>query len=328
LFAALALLLPYSLRSGDLQAGAPQQPPPAKQQEPPTIRVGVSLVNIFATVRDRSKRIVPDLAKDDFRVFEDDREQKIDFFSRETNLPLNMGILIDTSPSQEDVLRVEQEVGAQFVRTVMQKQDLAFVFSFDQEVDMLSDFTGSAEQVERALNRARAFAPRTPPGVQGPLPVPARGTRFYDAIWLACKQRLASEVGRKAVVVLTDANDQGSKVSLNEAVEAAQKSDTVVHIILISDYEWYARRGYGVGYGESEAKKIAQETGGLSIAVRNEKDLKKAFEQISEELRTQYTLGYYPTNPARDGKFRKLKVEVKHDGMRVLARRGYYAPSK
>jgi VWFA-related protein len=301
---------------------AARQQPPAQQQEPPTIRVGVSVVNIFATVRDKSKRIVPDLAKDDFRVFEDEKEQKVEFFSRETNLPLTFGLLMDTSGSMRNVLPVEQEMASRFLKRVLRQNDLALIFSFDQHVDMLTDFTNDHARLERAIQSAKINAPVSlgPIGNRN-----VAGTTLYDAIWLACKQRLARETGRKALVILTDAVDEGSKTSLNEAIEVAQRSDTVVHIIGVSDPAFYG--GFGGYSGEGVAKKIAEQTGGRSIFVHNEKDLEKAFDEISEELRTQYTLGYYPTNSARDGKFRKLKVEVRRNGLKVLARRGYYAPS-
>jgi VWFA-related protein len=156
--------------------------------------------------------------------------------------------------------------------------------------------------------------------VQGPVPPRSRGTNFYDAVWLACKQKLASEAGRKGLVILTDAADTGSKVRLEEALEVAQRTDTVVHILLV----WDPR--YGADFGA--AKKLAEETGGRVIEVRSEKKLEEAFDQIAEELRTQYTLGYYSTNAARDGKFRRIKIEIKRSGMKVLARRGYYALTK
>src|SRR3989475_13151361 len=142
---------------------------------------------------------------------------------------------------------------------------------------------------------------------------PPRSTLFpYTTLFRS------SEAGRKALVVLTDAVDNGSKLRLEEAIEAAQRSDTVVHILLVYDP--------AEGYNEGVARKLAEETGGRAIVVRNEKKLEEAFDQISEEMRTQYTLGYYPTNTARDGRFRKIKIESTRDGLHVLARRGYYAP--
>jgi VWFA-related protein len=308
--------------AGPAVSGQAQQ-----QQDIPTIRVGVSLVNLYATVRDKNKRIVNDLTKEDFRVLEDEKEQKIEFFSKETSLPITMGLLVDTSGSMQRMLPTEQDAGAAFLRKVMRKGDMAFVASFDKNTDLLADFSGDVEALERALYRARIVAYGPPPAVQGPFPLPQVGTVFYDAVYVSAKEKLAGEVGRKALVILTDAQDYGSKVKLEEALEAAQKTDTVVHILLISDPDFYGRAGASYS-GAGAAKKLTEQTGGRLIEVRSEKKLEEAFEQISEELRSQYTLGYYPSNNKKDGSFRKLKLEVKRDGMKALARRGYYAPSK
>ena len=148
----------------------------------------------------------------------------------------------------------------------------------------------------------------------------AIGTDFYDAVYLACGDKLSTEAGRKAIVVLTDAEDNGSKVRVEEAIEAAQRTDTVIHVLLVYD----PRMGNNAGV----AKKMAEETGGRMIAVNSEKHLNEAFDQISQELRSQYTLGYYPTNAARDGKFRKLRVETTDHELKVLTRKGYYAPKE
>jgi len=296
--------------------------PTATQNPQQPIRVQVELVNLFATVRDKKKHLVTDLTKDDFRIFEDGQEQKIAFFSRETALPITLGLLIDTSGSQERLLGAEQEAASRFLERVLRKSDLAMVISFDLDVDLLADFTADRAELERAIQRTRINAPRTPVVVQGPLPQRApKGTDFYDAIYLACREKLAGEAGRKALVILTDAEDIGSKVKLEDALEAAQRTDTIIHILLVADpRQYFSYRGGGV------AKKLAEETGGRSIEVRSEKKLEEAFDQISEELRSQYTLGYYPTNPARDGRFRKIKIETTRNDLQVLARKGYYAP--
>jgi VWFA-related protein len=297
----------------------------AGQQQPPPIRVGVDLVSLYATVRE-GKRIVPDLKQEDFRVFEDGREQKIEFFSRETGLPINIGILMDTSGSMDRILEAEKDAASRFLRRVIQSKDLAFVINFDVDVDLLSDVSQDPDHLERAIRRAKINAPGSIVN-QGPFPtVLSGGTKFYDAIYLACTEKLAREVGRKAIVVLTDAVDTGSRLRLEDAVEAAQRSDTVVHVIYISDPQFYGMGAGGAG-GAGAAKKLADETGGRVLYVNSDKDLEKAFDQISEEIRTQYTLGYYPTNKNRDGKFRKLKVETTRKGTKVLTRKGYYARS-
>ncbi len=295
---------------------------PALPQEPsaqaPVIKSQVSLVNLFATVRDKNKRIMADLNQEDFRISEDSQDQKIAFFSREVALPITLALLLDTSGSEQNMLGAIQEGATSFLGRVMRKGDEALVMSFDLDVDLLSDFTDDRAQLDRAIRRARinAGGPMVTPGT-----IPTHGTigtDFYDAIYLACGDKLSTEAGRKAIVVLTDAVDNGSKVRVEEAIEAAQRTDTVVHILLVYDPHEGANAGV--------AKKIAEETGGRMIVVNSEKHLVEAFDQISQELRSQYTLGYYPTNSARDGKFRKIKVETTEKDLKVLARRGYYAP--
>jgi len=310
-----------ALRGKQAQSGTQAPKAPAAAQEPQQpIRVSVDLVSLFATVRDNKKRIVPGLELADFRVLEDGVKQKITNFSRETSLPITMGLLMDTSISIQDILAAEQEAASRFLQQVMRPSDLAMVMSFDTDVDLLADFTSDRARLERAIERARINAPYSSATVRGPFPTVARrSTAFYDAVYLACREKLAREAGRKSLVILTDAVDYGSKVRLEEALEVAQRTDTVIHILLAADY-----RNYGADWGA--ARKFADETGGRVIEVQNEKDLKKAFDQISEELRTQYTLGYYSSNTARDGTFRKVKIEVTKPDMKVLARKGYYAP--
>jgi len=315
----LALAAPGS--SAGPRSAADHDTGQQQERQERAIRVGVDLVNVFATVRDSKKRIVPDLSEEEFQVFEDGQEQKIEFFSRETALPITVGILIDTSGSVDRVLEAEKDAAARFLRRVMRPKDMAFVINFDVDVDLLSDFSQDPGHLERAISRARINAPASPVN-RGPFPsIQSGGTKFYDAVYLACTEMLAGEVGRKALVILTDAVDQGSKKELEDAMEVAQRTDTVVHIIYISDPAFYR---FGGGGGESVAKKLAEETGGRAIIIRSEKNLEEAFGQISEELRSQYTLGYYPTNKSREGKFRKLKVETTRDGTKVLARKGYY----
>ncbi len=286
-----------------------------------TIKSQVTLVNLFATVRDKNKRIVPTLKQEDFRISEDNQDQKIAFFSREVALPITLALLLDTSGSEQDMLAGIQDAGSQFISRIIRKGDEALVMSFDANVDLLSDFTDERSQLERAIRRSRINVPDQGSMGGNPGPIGSRqitGTALYDAIYLACGEKLATEAGRKAIVIVTDAQDEGSKVKLDEAIEAAQRTDTVIHILLVVDPRYGGNPGV--------AHKLAEETGGRMISVRSEKKLMEAFDQISEELRSQYTLGYYPANSARDGKFRKVKVETTEKDLKVLARKGYYAP--
>jgi len=296
---------------------------PVVPQEPVqsggSISTQVALVNLFATVRDKNKRIVTDLTKNDFKIFEDNEEQKVAFFSKEVTMPITLGMLIDTSPSEQYRLPAEQDAASQFVERVMKKGDEALVITFDLDVDLLSDFTDDNHIIQRAINKAKVNGggPMVTPGT---LPQNSPdGTHLYDAIYLACREKLAMETGRKALVIITDAEDFGSKTRLDEAIEAAQRSDTVVHFLLVHDP--------GQGWRPDIAKKISDETGGRTIEVSSTKKLHEAFDQISEELRSQYQIGYYyPANKAKDGGFRKIKVDVANKDYKVLARRGFYAP--
>lgn len=305
--ATVALAWPQAARA------AQQEPQEQRTQQP--IRVQVNLVNLFVTVRNKhTKRIVPNLEKKDFRVTEDGVEQKIAFFSSESKLPITLGLLIDTSGSEQYTLPAEQEAAVRFFSRVLRKNDLAMVISFDTDANLLADFTDNMNTLDDAIHRARINSPVA----MGPLPSSGPGTVFYDAVYLACHDKLATEAGRKALVILTDAHDEGSRLRLDDAIEAAQRTDTVVHVLLIGDPRY--------GMDEGVAKKLSEATGGRTIVVRSEKNLTKAFDQISEELRSQYTLGYYPTNSKRDGTYRKVKVEMDNKDLQALARRGYYAP--
>jgi VWFA-related protein len=307
------------------QTGQQPQPPESSQ----TLKVQTSLVNVFVTVRDKKNGIVSSLNQPDFKIYEDGVEQKVAFFSKEMNLPITLAILIDTSGSMQNILGAEQDAASRFVKTVMRKKDEALVISFDFDVNLLADFTEDPEMLNRAIHRAEISAVSSG-GVVTPGTVPQGsngGTDLYDAVYLACHDELASEAGRKAVILLTDAEDTGSKLSLNEAIESAQRSDAVIHVLRLADEPFYF--GMGMGYsGSSVARKMADETGGREIEVRNEKNLENAFDLISEELRSQYVLGYYPANIKRDGAFRKVKVEVTRPDSKILARKGYYAPVK
>src|SRR5467141_2063326 len=290
-------------------------------QQPPVIRTQVSLVNLFVTVRDKSKRIVNDLKQEDFKILEDNQPQQIAFFSKEVTLPITLAMLLDTSGSEQYMLSSIQDAGSRFMERVLRKGDEALVMSFDSDVDLLSDFTDDRGQINRAIHKARIDTPSGGSIASNPGPIGSRqitGTALYDAIYLACNEKLNTEAGRKAIVIVTDAQDEGSKIRLEEAIEAAQRTDTVIHVIHVADPRFGGNSGV--------ANKLAQETGGRMISVRSEKKLMEAFDQISEELRSQYTLGYYPTNSAQDGKFRKVKVETADHDLKVLTRKGYYAP--
>ncbi len=278
----------------------------------------VNLVNLFATVRDKkTKRIVSDLEKNDFKISEDGKDQAIVSFSKDSTLPVTLGLLIDTSGSEQNMLPAEQDAASRFLARVMRKDDLAMVISFDSDANLLQDFTDDQDRLSRSIHRARINAPIA----QGPFPTDIPGTVFYDAVYLACHDELGDQPGRRALIIVTDAQDEGSKLRIQDAIEAAQRSDTVVHVLLVAD----SRFGGG---NEAAARKLTDETGGRTIVVRSEKKLEEAFDEISEELRSQYTLAYYSTNTLRDGTYRKVKLDTVRKDLDVLTRRGYYAPKE
>jgi VWFA-related protein len=308
------------LASPLLSLGQEPVPPP-----PPagTFRVEVDVVNVYCTVKDKKGRLIPDLQAEDFEIKEDGKNQELRYFSRETDRPLTLALLVDTSISQQKVLGAEKVAVAQFLQQILRPSDLALLITFDVNVDLLQDFTQEAERLEHALARARINTPVD----LGPFPRRgAAGTRLYDAVSLAAREKLGSEVGRKAIILVSDGVDSGSHFSEKQALEAAQRNDAMIYAIGIADpgYYWSA---VGRPYtGSGPLKKLAKETGGQAYFPSGPDKLRETFEQIAKELRSQYSLGYTPINRARDGSFRKIGIKVKGRGLRVQARRGYYAP--
>jgi VWFA-related protein len=287
-----------------------------------TLNVETKLVQVFTTVRDSHNGIVINLTKDDFKVFEDGQEQKITYFGKESDMPITLAMLMDTSGSMYYIMDAEKEAASAFVHEIMRKKDEAVIISFDTNEDLLADWTEDPTELARAIRRAEVRVDASGiGGTPGTVSSNGGGTNLFDAIYLACHDKLESEAGRKAIIVLSDAEDNGSKMSIDEAIEMAQRTDAVIHVILISDPR--ATEGYGPGI----ALQLAGKTGGRVVAVHNDKTMAKAFDEISEELRSQYVLGYTPTNAARDGTYRKIRVEVTQSGMKVRAREGYYAPN-
>ena len=304
--------------SAPLPTGQQANPIPHSSQ---TLKTQATLVNVFVTVRSKDHSIVTGLTKDDFKVYEDGVEQKVEFFSRETDVPITLAMLMDTSGSMYRILSAEKEAASRFVREVLRRKDEAMVMSFDTDVDMLTDFTEDPSTLDEGINRAQINVDASGiGGTAGTIPSSGGGTNLFDALYLACHDQLGSEAGRKALVILSDGEDNGSKISENEAIEAAQRSDAVVHFLLIRDF------GAIEGYGAAIARKLADETGGRMIDIHGEKSLDKAFDELTEELHSQYLLAYTPTNEKKDGTFRKIRVEVDKPDAKLLARKGYYAP--
>jgi len=315
---------------------APSRDQSRQDETATTLKVNVEVVQLFFNVKDKHGALIPNLNKDNFDVLEDGKAQSIKYFKAESDLPLTLGILIDTSGSQQRVLGMEQEVGASFLENILRPKDEAFVISFDVDINLLQDFTNSVSRLRRALNETKinnggVSCSGGPIGPQGPIPCPStgpRGTALYDAVYLASHDELGHEVGRKAMVLLTDGQDEGSRLKIKDAIEAAQKADAICYVLLIADRGFYGFGGMGYS-GDAEMKKLTQETGGRVIDVGNKPDkLRKAFDEISEELRSQYNIGYTPTNNVRDGSFRKVEIKSKPTEYKIQARSGYYATAK
>ncbi|HEX4577054.1 MAG TPA: VWA domain-containing protein [Edaphobacter sp.] len=315
------------------EAPSPGGPPPASKAEAQpvdignveTLKVNVNLVNVYFSVRDKNGYIT-NLHKDDCSIYEDKAPQKTKNFTQEKNLPLTIGILLDTSGSQMNVLPMEQMSGAEFLKDVLTPKDEAFLISFDINVNLLADYTNSPREIKRAIDSAQINTGAGTGSVTGN--GTARGTLLFDAVYLAAHDKLRQEAGRKILVLLTDGGDQGSQETLKTATEAAQKANAIIYVILIADRGFYGG-GFGINLADSGARdmeRLAGETGGRVINVGNNgKKLQEAFDQIQDELRTQYLASYTPTNPKiNDGTFRTLNITCQ-PGQKIQARKGYYA---
>jgi VWFA-related protein len=351
------------------QQPAPQQTPsqPTQAQQPaqpspqPRIAVEVKTVSVLATVRDKHGKTISNLTKDDFSLTEDGHPQPIDYFARESDLPLRLGLLVDTSLSQRRVLEQERSASYSFLDHLLRPdKDQAFVIHFDREVELLQEFTPSRPKLQAALQLLQ-----TPEfdggrgggggGQSGGYPGggssgggggrgrrAGAGTLLYDAVYLAGDEIMGKQQGRKAVIILSDGVDHGSKESLSTAIEMAQRSDTVVYSILFKDDEGYgnsmARMG-GMGGGgrrggrfpqeeRPDGKKILQqiskETGGRLFEVSKKETIDKIYADIEDELRNQYSLGYAPDKNAGPG-YHKIQLTLKQKDLVVQARDGYYS---
>jgi len=314
--------------AGALCAQTPQNPPPSADEAPPTIQVDVNVVNVLASVRDKRGGLVANLDQRDFAIYEDGKEQEVKYFSRETDLPLTIALLIDVSASQRNLLDIERSAAAQFFTQVLRKKDEAFLISFGEEVELLQDYTGSARLLTQAMNGLRissgvgGFGPGPVPTAGGP-----RGTVLYDAVFLAADEKLRTEVGRKVIVPITDGVDEGSQKSIDAAIEAAQKADAVIYSIDYSDPRAYGGFGsFGIGAsGEGYLRKMSDATGGHVYKVDRNHTLEEVFRELQEEMRSQYSIGYTSTNAVRDGSYRKLEVRMKNKDLKAQVRKGYYA---
>jgi Ca-activated chloride channel homolog len=285
-------------------ARAAQNPPPP---EGGVIRSEVTRVNMLFAVTDKKGRFITNLTRDDFQVFENKKPQKILEFTSESDLPLRLAILIDTSNSIRDRFKFQQEAATNFINGVVRKQDRAMIVSFDTSAELVADLTGDTRVLENAVRSLR----------------PGGGTALYDAIYFACKEKLIRDQPmykfRRAIVILSDGDDNESRYSRDQALEMAQRADTVLYTISTN-----------ITHIETEGDKVmryfAEQTGGASFFPFQASDLNQSFENIANELRHQYNLFYRPEPLKNDGLYHKVQIKVKQRrDVVVRARKGYYA---
>jgi len=345
-------------------------------QQPSTYSVEVKVVNVLATVRDKHGKIVNNLSQGDFVLEEDGRPQNIKYFARETDQPLTLGLLVDTSLSQRRVLEQERSASGSFVDQVLREdKDKAFLIQFAREVELLQDLTSSRQKLADGLRLLQVSAPerdRSGPGGGGypgdndGSPGSGRGghmhhggTLLYDAVFLASDELMQKQSGRKALVVLTDGVDHGSKTTLDRAIESAQRANTLVYSIFFAGEEpyhsqggwpggrggmngpWGRPGGYPGGYppprqpqpqpreervdGKKILERISKETGGRMFEVSKKQTVEQIYQQIQDELRNQYNLGYTPDRAGDSPDYHKIHVTTKQKDLVVQARDGYYS---
>jgi len=348
LLAAAALLLSWTLLA----------------QEVPTFSSEVNVVNVLATVRDKQGKIVSNLTKDDFKLQQDGQPQTIRYFTKVTDLPLTLGLLVDTSMSQRRVLEQERSSSYSFLENLMREdKDKAFLIHFDWEVELLQDLTSSRQKLNAALEKLDnpKFAPGYgggggsgggSQGGGGGGHHGGGGTTLYDAVFLGSDELMQKQKGRKALIILSDGVDTGSKLSLNRAIESAQRANTLVYSILYADPEAYSHLGYpggmgrhggwgggggrgpgGGGYpqqashpdGKKVLQQISRETGGRFFEVTKKQPINQIYTEIEEELRNQYSLGYTPEKTLAGVGYHKINLTTTNKDLIVQTREGYYA---
>jgi VWFA-related protein len=287
------------------------------EQDLPTFSTDVKVVNVLATVTDKHGEIIRDLTKDDFVLYEDKRPQTIRYFAQQSDLPLTIGLMVDTSMSQRRVLNAERGASFRFLEVVLRpSKDQVFLMQFDFRIFVRQELTSSL----RSLDDALAFVD-TP--TRNQLQIQSGGgTLLYDAVVQASRDIMAKQQGRKALILLTDGVDTGSEASVPAAIDAAQQADTLIYSILFADAGAY---GFGGADGRKPLQRMAQETGGSFFEVSKKQSIDQIFGIIQDELRSQYSLGYVSDVPVRLSEFRHIELTTKRKGLLVQSRDRYYA---
>ena len=289
-------------------------------QDEPTFSTDVKVVNVLATVRTKKNEIVRDLTKDDFLLSENGRLQTIRYFSRESELPLTVGLMIDTSMSQQRVLESERSASFRFLDQVLREsKDKLFVMQFDMAVQLRQPLTSSRKDLEEILPYVDTPT-RRELGLQN-----GGGTLLYDAIVQASNSVLKNQRNRKAMIVLSDGGENGSTATLTDAIEAAQRADTLIYSILFADRGFL---GPGLAFGPEGRgilMRLSKETGASFFEVSKKQGIEQIYETIQEELRSQYNLGFISDQPGEISEFRALKLTTKQKGLIVQSRERYWA---
>jgi len=287
-------------------------------QDGPTFSTEVKVVNILATVRTKSGQLVNDLTKDDFSLTENKRPQEIRYFSRESDLPLTIGLMVDTSMSQARVLESERSASFQFVDQVLREgKDKVFVTQFDMAVMTRQQLTSSRRDLEESLPYVDTPSKNQLETQRG------GGTLLFDAVVKASREIMNGQRNRKAMIILSDGGDNGSDETLASAIEAAQRADTLIYSILFADPGYYG--GYGAGAGKTAMMRLARETGGSFFEVSKKQSIGQIYGIIEQELRSQYNLGFVSDEPVRVSEFRTLQLTTKGKDLIVQARDRYWA---
>lgn len=282
------------------------------QDSDPAIKVDVDVVNVLCTVYDKRGALVKDLKKEDFEIREEGRKQEIRYFARDTNLPLTVALLVDVSGSVRTFVENEKATAERFFQEVIRPGDQALLVGFSSTVILWQDLTSSVETLQASLEKLRPVLFRGLPREGQPMP----GTLLYDAVVETSMKKLKDVTGRKVMVIISDGLDNGSQLHLDDAVRWEQMTNTVVYGIC-----------YESGFsGCSFLKNMSEPTGGHAFRVGKNASLSKIFQTIQDEVRSQYAIGYVPENREHDGKFRRLQVRAIPKGLKVEARKGYYAP--
>jgi len=274
-----------------------------------TYKVNVDLVNIICSVFDKdTNAFVTSLTREDFEIYEDGEKQVIENFARETDMPLTIAMLIDTSQSVKPNLEFEKETATSFFHTILGEKDRAMVVEFDPGVNLVQDFTGDPNKLASEIDSLKA----------GGL-----GTKLYDAIYLSCDEKLIRETGRKAIIILSDGEDQDSRHSLDQSIEMALRAEAIIFAVNVTTGSLF-----GVGdnaEGNETLEKLVKETGGRVFSPYKE-ELFETFQKINQELRSQYSIGYTSSNSDNEGRYRKIEIKLREGGFKLNYRKGYYAP--